>query len=106
MNVGPVSCPDLGFPEAVHVKLPHKTCECLSLEAFQGQNLTYYQILFDDDAVPMAVPDDGTDFTVVDQLPQFHREDVRFHRMFHCLKLRICKEKHVSHLVLNKKPKK
>lgn len=35
MNVGSVSCPNLGFPEAVHMKLPHKTCECGSFEAFQ-----------------------------------------------------------------------
>lgn len=69
MDVGSVSCPNLGFPEAVHMKLPHKTCERLSFEDFQRQHLNYDQILLDDDSVTVAVPDDAADFTVVDQMP-------------------------------------
>lgn len=69
MNVWLVSTPPLGFLEAVVMELSHKTQEACGFEDIHRQQLALYQILSDNDAVAPAVPDDGADFTVVDQLP-------------------------------------
>lgn len=69
MNVWLFSTPPLGFPEAVVMELPHETQKAGGLEAVQRQHLALDQVLSDDDAIAPAVPDDGTDFSVVDQFP-------------------------------------
>lgn len=69
MNLWLVSAPPVGLLEAVVMELPHKTREAGGPEAVQRQHLALYQVLPDDDTVALAVPDDGADLSVVDQLP-------------------------------------
>lgn len=66
MNVGLVSIPLLGFPEAIVVELPHKTQEAAGLEAGQQQHLALNQIFLDNYTIAPAVPRDSTNFCVVD----------------------------------------
>lgn len=47
----------------------------------------------DDDPVALVVPDDGVNVAVIDQSPQFHREEVFLQWQLYSLHFVICEER-------------
>lgn len=75
-GVGLDSIETPGYLEAIKIKLAYKAGGAGSFKAVGREKLLLHQALIDDDAITLVVPDDGINLTVVDQAPQFHREDV------------------------------
>lgn len=73
--VDSVSFETQGFPEAVQIQLAYDTWEAGGSEAVRRQKLLSHSNFIDDDPVTLVVPDDGIDFTVINQFHKFCREN-------------------------------